>query len=163
MTEWIQIEEFPDYEVSELGEIRNIHTQHVNGTYNNGSNVLQVSMRRNGRPYIRAVHRVVAEAFIAPHPEDGHFVPWHEDRDWQNCAADNLVWKPLWWASRFARQEKQTEPRDYRPIRHVKTGTDYENALEAAKALGGLEDLILLTAQHGEGRTYLGSPFEFVW
>lgn len=163
MKEWRQVEEFPDYEVSELGEIRNIQTQHHNGTYNNGSDVLQVSMRRAGRPYIRAVHRVVAEAFLDPHPEGGRFVPFHIDRDWMNCAADNLQWKPLWWAARIARQDKQTIPRDNRPIRMHNPYQEFDNALECAKAIGGLEDLVLLTAQNQHGRTYMGSAFEFIW
>lgn len=163
LEEFREVEEFPDYEVSEFGLIRNAHTKHVNGTYNNGSDVLQVSMRRGGRPHIRAVHIVVARAFLDPHPDEGRFVPWHIDRDWQNCAADNLEWKPLWWAARIARQDKQIEPRDYRPIRHVKSGQEYDNALECARAIGGLEDLVLLTAQHSQGRTYMGSAFEFVW
>ena len=162
MEAWLPIEEFPGYEVSSYGRVRNEDTGHVLGVYDNGHGVRQVVMRRNRHPTARAVHRLVATAFLHPPPfEDS--VPMHIDGDWGNNAADNLIWKPRWFAVKHTRQAKQEAPRDTRPIRMIKTMRVYPNALECAKDIGGLESLVLLTAQNRHGARYMGSAFEFVY
>lgn len=162
MEEWRTIEAFPDYEVSSEGRIRSGHTDRCLGIYDNGHGVLQVSMRRDGKPHIRAVHRLVAHAFLDPAPDET-VVPVFIDRDRMNCRADNLEWKPRWFATKLSRQLKRTEPRDHRKILFVKTGVIYDNALVCANDIGGLEDLVLLTAQNRWGATYKGSEIDFYY
>ena len=159
MEHWLDIEDFNDYEVSDKGRIRNANTGRQLGIYDNGHGVLQVVMKRNRQAVCRSVHRLVASAFIHPAPDDS--VPMHIDDDWTNNSADNLVWKPRWFAVKRTKQAMRSYPRDMRPIFMVKTGGIYSNALECAKMIGGLEDLVLLTAQNEYGATYLGSQFEF--
>lgn len=158
---WALIEEFPDYEVSDLGSVRNAHTGRILGIYDNGHGVMQVVMNRDRRKYCRAVHRLVAEAFLDPAPDD--CIPIHIDEDWTNNEASNLVWKPRWFAVKRTQQSRRTEPRDIRPVLMVKTGVVYDNALVCAKEIGGLEELVLLTAQNRHGATYFGSAFEFYY
>lgn len=161
MEEWRTIEEFPDYEVSDDGRVRNGKTRHQLGIYDNGSGVLQVVMRRDTRPCGRAVHKLVATAFLDMPPGDD-YIPMHIDGNPQNNEADNLVWKPRWFAVKMTKQRRQVMPRDDRPVLEVKTGIVYANALECARTIGALEEQIILTAQNRYGATYRGSSYEFV-
>lgn len=160
MEHWRTIEDFPSYEVSDRGGIRRGDSGRVLGTYDNGHGIRQVVIRRDNRSYARAVHRLVAEAFLDPAPED--CVPMFRDGDWNNIHPDNLVWKTRSFAVQWTLQGKRTIPRDNRRVLHVKSGVLYNNSLECAKDLGGLEDLVILTAQSLWQTTYMGSRFEFV-
>lgn len=160
MRDWRVIEDFPNYEVSNDGRVRNANTGRELGVYDNGHGILQVVMQRGGRSCARAVHRLVAGAFLDPAPDD--CVPMHRDNAWENNDSENLQWKPRWFAIRWTRQLRQLEPRDHRRIRHLRSGVVYENALECARAIGGLEDLVILTAQSLWETTYMGSRFEFL-
>ena len=161
MEEWLPIEDFPGYEVSSLGRVRNVHTERLLGVHDNGRGVLQVVLRRDNRNHARAVHRLVANAFLDL-PPDG-YVPIFLDEDRKNLAASNLEWRPRWQAQKRTRQSQRTEPTDPRPIRMDRTGVVYSNALECAKAIDGLEEQILLAAQYGYGSKYKGSTFSFVY
>lgn len=162
LEQWKPIESFPGYEVSDEGRIRSEHSNRCLGIYDNGHGVLQVVLRRDGSNHARAVHRLVAHAFLDPAPDET-VVPIFLDRDRTNCRADNLEWRPRWFATKLTRQLKRTVPRDDRRILFVKTGVVYANALECANDLGGLEDLVLLTAQNRWGTTYKGSVIEFYY
>ena len=159
MEEWVPIEDFPGYEVSDLGHIRNASTLRILGIYDNGHGVMQVVVRRDGRNHARAVHRLVANAFHGPEPRD--YVPLHIDGDTNNNASDNLVWKPRWFALSQTRQRKRKDPVDNRKIHMLKTNEVFDNALECAKAIGGLEDMVLIAAQTAN-TTYMGSQFAFI-
>lgn len=159
MEAWGKIEDFPPYEVSDEGRIRNADTGKQLGIYDNGHGVLQVVLRRGGCNHARAVHRLVATTFFDPAPYD--CVPMYRDGDHYNNRASNLVWKPRWFAVKWTKQGHAT-PTDFRRIRVVRTGVVYENSLECAKAIGGLEELVLLTAQSLWRTSYMGHHFEFL-
>ena len=161
METWASIEDFPPYEVSDSGRVRNGDNGRVLGIYDNGHGVLQVVIRRGNCNNARAIHRLVAEAFLDPAPDD--CVPMHVDGDWGNNKPENLVWKPRWFAVKWTKQSKQTTPRDCRRVRVIKSGEVYPNALECAKAIGGVEEYVLITAQSRWETTYMGSRFEFVY
>lgn len=160
MEAWTPIEGFPPYEVSDQGRVRNGDTGHLLGLYDNGRGIMQVVLRRDGKNHARAVHRLVAEGFDGEPP--GDMVPMWRNDDRSDNRYENLHWKTRSFAVKWTRQRRQTVPRDLRRVRHVRTGVVYPNALECAKAIGGLEDLVLLTAQSLWETTYLGSKFEFV-
>lgn len=161
MEEWKPIEDFPGYEVSDQGRIRNARTEYVLSQYPNGRGRIQVVLYRDGRNNARAVHQLVAKAFLYPAPEGT--IPMHLDGDVTNNAVSNLDYKPLLFVMARTRQMKRTVPKDSRRIRHVASGVVYDNSLECAKAIDGFEDLILLTVKHGPDRKYKGSTFEFVY
>ena len=161
MVEWRIIDEFPDYEVSDEGQVRNISTQQMLGIFDNGNGVLQVVLTKNKKKWARAVHRLVANAFLDLPPVG--YVPIFLDGDRTNLSASNLEWKPRWFAVKRTLQAKRVIPMDDRPIIMLKTEEIYPNALECAKAIGGLEELVLITAQNRHGATYMGSQFEFYY
>ena len=161
MEQWRQIEDFPSYEVSDHGRVRRGDSGRLIGIFDNGHGVLQVVIRRDNRSHARAVHKLVAEGFLDP-PPDGDYVPMFRDDNRCNLAADNLEWKTRSFAIQWTLQGKRTVPRDNRRVLHLRSGVVYDNALECAKDLRGLEDLVILTAQSLWRTTYLGSRFEFV-
>lgn len=63
MERWLPIFDFPDYEVSSLGRIRNIKTGRLMRTYQNSRGYVVVCLRKNKQQYTKRVHRLVAEAF----------------------------------------------------------------------------------------------------
>lgn len=89
---WQAIDASCAYEVSQFGRVRwadgriKLPTTSRDGT-------LVVNLYANGRNCVRAVHTLVAGAFLGPRPA-GHMVV-HKDNDPTNCHAVNLSYQPL--------------------------------------------------------------------
>lgn len=79
-----------EYEVSDDGRVRNVRTMHVLRPSLNGPGYRQVNLHVDGVRKTRAVHALVAEAFIGPRP-DG-LVTRHLDGDELNNHPSNLVY-----------------------------------------------------------------------
>lgn len=161
MEVWKPIEDFPGYLVSNHGQIKSEHVDRVIGTYDNGNGHLQVVMRQNGKAYARSVARLVAYHFIDPMPHE--YLPRHMDGDRHNNHVDNLMWLPRALANKMTRQDRQLVPTDPRPILMVDKSEVYNNALECAKAIQGLEELVLLCAHDRYNSRYKGSSYEFYY
>lgn len=58
----MQIEGFPNYEVSDLGEVRNISLNKLITAHDNGLGYFQVKIRNDTGRLAKYVHRLVAEA-----------------------------------------------------------------------------------------------------
>ena len=92
---WKQVEDFPDYEVSDLGRVRS--------TKQGKSRILKpwqpsdpsvypaVSLCRSGERSNRAVHTLVVRTFIGEPPSPTHEVR-HLDGNHLNPRLDNLAW-----------------------------------------------------------------------
>jgi 16S rRNA A1518/A1519 N6-dimethyltransferase RsmA/KsgA/DIM1 with predicted DNA glycosylase/AP lyase activity len=87
MEEWRTIMDYPDYEVSSLGQVRR------------GDRILKPRMARGycrvglckeSKEKIKTIHRLVAEAFL-PNPDNKSDVD-HIDRNRTNNVVDNLRW-----------------------------------------------------------------------
>ena len=89
MEVWKPIRNFPSYDCSSEGRIRNIRTQKIQRPTLNKNGCLKVSLYKNGKRYNVKVHRVIAETFLGEHP--GMDVR-HKDDDPQNNCVDNLEW-----------------------------------------------------------------------
>lgn len=89
---WVKITEATNYEVSNLGRVRNLATNRVFNPAPGGNGYKQVSLKiiatnRNERRY---VHRLVAQYFI-PNPENKKEVN-HINGDRSDNRAENLEW-----------------------------------------------------------------------
>ena len=92
---WKPIRNFPNYEVSSNGEVRSTNYNHTgvckilkpsissNGYYG-------VILVKEGRRFYRAVHRLVAEAFL-PNTNNLPYIN-HRDENKLNNKASNLEW-----------------------------------------------------------------------
>jgi len=92
---WKPIEDFPEYEVSTLGNIRShkrINDVYLKTYYNgDGEGIVKVFLYTpNKERRSRSVANIVAKAFL-PNPEGLYFVK-HKDGDPRNNRVDNLRW-----------------------------------------------------------------------
>lgn len=85
--EWRSVEDYPNYEVSSLGRVRNVRTGRVlkNGYFKNG--YVKITLT-NGKPRTFTMHSLVAHAFIGPRPEGLVVAHWDGTRD--NNVPSNL-------------------------------------------------------------------------
>jgi hypothetical protein len=90
LEEWRMIPQFPFYEASNLGRIRNKKSQRGLSTHdNNGYLALSLKAGRE-RPTRQRVHRLVAMAFCVK--EDSKDYVNHIDGNPRNNRSDNLEW-----------------------------------------------------------------------
>ena len=95
MEEWRPITDFPDYEVSNQGNVRSKYsgewktlTQYKDN--HKGGNYCLVMIYNNTRRKTIRVHRLVAQSFV-PNPENKPEID-HIDRNRQNNNVENLRW-----------------------------------------------------------------------
>lgn len=86
---WKVIEEFPLYEVSDMGYVRNKKTQRELALTIQPNGYIRVNLRKNQQSYSQYVHRLVALAFVEG---DRTLEVNHIDGNKQNNAAANLEW-----------------------------------------------------------------------
>ena len=90
--EWKKIEEYPKYEVSNTGQVRNSKGVILRPQPNAKNSYFQVLLWKNSKAKCCYVHRLVAEAFVERENDDQIYV-WFKDDNVQNNNADNLFWK----------------------------------------------------------------------
>lgn len=142
--QWKQIENFPNYSVSNFGRIRSNWSERILSTYENQSGLVQVGLMRNGKQFHRSVPLLVAKAFIKQ--SSGPFdTPINLDGDRYNNHVNNLVWRPRWFAVKYNHQFKYSYDNHIdAPIEDLKTHEISENSFECAKRYGLLEQEIVL-------------------
>lgn len=87
---WKEIIEYPNYQVSDNGRIRNIKTNKILKPSVNSNGYLRVTLSKNGKAKQFSVHRLVAGAFI---PNDSNYPQVnHKDENKQNNNINNLEW-----------------------------------------------------------------------
>jgi hypothetical protein len=152
MERWKTINEFPDYEVSNYGWVRNRNTGRVLALSENQSGLVQVGLMLNGVQHHRSVPRLVAQAFI-PHPRGPFDTPINLDGDRYNNHVDNLMWRPRWFAVKYNRQFRRPYHNSIlRPIVDTKTGIVCANSFDCAVMYGLLEEDVVLSILN---RTYV--------
>lgn len=110
---WINCEDYPAYDVSTFGQVRNTLTNHMMTLkYSNSGGYAQVHLRvgidsPNGK-YV-AVHRLVAQAFCHNNDPEKRIEVDHRDRD-----RTNNYYKNLKWVSHKENLENQTSHRKER-------------------------------------------------
>lgn len=87
--EWRPVEEFPSYEVSSLGRIRNRKGLLALHTREDG--YVMCNLYRNGVPSSFRLNRLVCRAFNGA-PTDPEALALHKDHDRSNNTASNLYW-----------------------------------------------------------------------
>lgn len=87
---WKTIEDFPTYKISNLGNVFNSKRNNLLLQETTSNGYKRVTLYKDGKPYHKQVHRLVASAFIE-NPENYPFVN-HKDEDPSNNHAENLEW-----------------------------------------------------------------------
>lgn len=126
--EWADIEEFPNYQVSNRAEFVNLRTQNSVIPSRNQMGHAKITLVKDRVPTTRSVAVIVANAFLGP-PNPPHFdTPIHLDGQLMNCAADNLMWRPRWFAIRYHKQFRVERFYEYDVhIEDIETGEVYDS------------------------------------
>ena len=84
------IEKYPNYTISDKGEIVNINTNKELKPYIRNDGYVIISLSKGGKKYKCYLHRLVAETFI-PNPDNLPQVN-HKDENKSNNCVSNLEW-----------------------------------------------------------------------
>jgi hypothetical protein len=144
--EWVPVSNFPGYSVNPLGQVRKDSTGRVLHTRLNQYGVPYVGLMREWQQCIRSLPRLVATAFLPP--SNAIFdTPINLDGDRTNCAVDNLMWRPRWYAIRYLNQfDEERYPHPIQaPVRAMETGEVFDNSLAAACRYGLLEREVVMS------------------
>lgn len=160
MEQWEDLDEFPDYEISTWGQVRNKVTGRIVIPSQNETGAYKINVRRGGLNYVRSLARLVCKQFHGD-PKDGEVVIY-EDENNHNVNADNLRWATRSFAWDWVRQAKRPEPLRNGPIENLNNGIIYEDSRQAAKAIRGIEKYVLLAAADPVNRSYRGAHFRWV-
>ena len=134
---WKDIEEFPSYQASDLGRIRNKNTGFIKNVYYDNDGYVKVTLVKNKRSYRKTVHRLVAEAFLGgKHP--GLQVN-HKNGIKDDNRLINLEWVTGSENVKHAYDTGLRKPSGgrgpIRAVRVIETGTVYENLKQCADAI----------------------------
>lgn len=141
--EWCPILDFEHYSVSTFGQVRNERTGRMMAQSLTPAGASKVGFHYDGRQHVRSVKGLVAQAFV-----DGQTsifdTPINLDGDLTNNHVWNIVWRPRWFALKYARQTKQPGRLSYLmgPIDNHNTGERHKTIFEAALRDGVLCDAI---------------------
>ena len=81
---WLTIKQNKNYEVSNIGEVRNKNTKRILKAWKNSRGYLIITLRKNTNCYCYTVHRLVAEAFI-PNPKNKPQINHIDGNKENNC------------------------------------------------------------------------------
>ena len=88
--EWRNIDEFPDYKISNFGRVMNNKTGYIKKPSIGKRGYYVYSMQKDGKSYLRTTHIMLARSFI-PNPQNLEQIN-HIDGNKLNCSIENLEW-----------------------------------------------------------------------
>ena len=133
---WEAISDFPNYEVSNFGRVRNKKTgNYLTQKIGRDGHYLSVYLCSNGKENTQTVHRLVAKAFI-PNPEKKQQVN-HIDGNKLNNKVNNLEWCTPKENNIHAIKTGLNHPGAYqkKSVKIVETGEIFDGVVECAKAI----------------------------
>lgn len=136
-TDWRELEEFPDYAISEFGEIINMKTGAPRKVSQNIQGVSKISLYRGRELHTRSIAVLVASKFLEA-PEEPFDTIIHLDGDRQNCEANNLMWRPRWFAIKYHKQFLHDEFHDDKSHMVELTSGEHYYSLKEACVKNGL-------------------------
>lgn len=131
------IPEFPDYHVSSDGRVFNTNTGRDMVLSPTMQGELTVGMMRDGIQYRRSVKVLVAQAFV--NGQTTVFdTPIQLDCDKYNLNANNIRWRPRWFAWKYSRQFSGNRPGWFfnGPVVDVINNLQYPTIFEASLVNG---------------------------
>ena len=139
MEDWVQIDGFPEYSVSDQGNVRHDRFDRLVHPRANQYGSVYVGLQNHGVQYCRSLPLIVAEAFI-PQGVATFDTPINLSGDRFDCRVENLMWRPRWFARKYNQQMKDPYSDSImEPIRCVETGEYFPTSFEAAVRYGLLD------------------------
>jgi len=132
---WREIEDFPLYELSNKGRIRNTKSGRILHTYSDRKGYQIVTLSDHGTQKTVNVGKLVGKAFVDRDYDDLDIT--YLDGDRSNVEADNIAW----WKRRDVHRRSyrlrgRTQIHRMKPIRCIETGEVFQSITEASEMLG---------------------------
>lgn len=159
MKEWKTIPEYPMYEASSDGEIRNRKTGRILKTHVDTHGYYQLTVRKNKQQIPVKVHRLVAEAF---YPDaDRSLDVNHIDGDKLNNTSENLEFCTRQENIIHAFKMGLRVPRSMQPVEVVETGEIFPSIRECSRQTGLDQSAIVRCLKNKQG-SHAGYHFKKV-
>lgn len=132
------ITDYPNYEVSNLGNVRNKKTGQVLKPGKNNCGYLKVDLRKEGKRKHFLIHRLVSTVFI-PNPETKNEVN-HINGIKTDNRVENLEWvthsENVNHSFRTGLNKITNNPNPKQKVRCIETNQEFESQLSASKYFG---------------------------
>lgn len=155
---WRDIEEFPEYLISEYGQVMNNWTQRIMTARPNRQGFMMVGLVKNGRQYTRAVAGLVAEAYLPPRRNPAYNSLIHLNGDRSDCRASNLMWRPRWFAIKYHQMFDELPTRV--SVWIPSTGETFSSLRELCTTYGLIENHAYTDMNNGIGMFHYGFRIE---
>lgn len=134
---WAEIPGFSRYVISNMGMVMNVKTSRPLKPYLTPQGVVYVPMYDDtNEQCTRSLKLLVAKEFVDGET-DIFDTPINKDGDKRNNRADNLLWRPRWFAIKYSRQFKGYFPKaDTGPVFDLESNERFETVRDAAIAFG---------------------------
>lgn len=145
--EWVELEGFPDYHISNLGNIRHKDRPNTNrkaALNHQGFPTLVLFRAPDPARYVRQINKLVALSFLEPPEYEDMTAVWHIDGDLTNCWADNLRWDTRPRVLEWNEMHRSRTPQLRTPnVMDNSNGRIYTNAFECGMAVGQIETAVV--------------------
>ncbi len=146
---WEYLEDFPEYLISEQGEVYNARRSKLRKLMVNQQGVVMVQLAREDGHYTRSVALLVARAFL-PKDDPRFNTVIHLDGRKEHCHVTNLAWRPRAFAVAYHRQFGQPEfEASGSPVVVSETGERFDDSRLAAIKYGLLRNHVMVSATNG--------------
>lgn len=138
MDELKLLQEFPEYGVSRDGSVYNLATGYKLNPSRTRAGAVKVTISKDGRPHTRSLPLLVAQEWVYNDRDPEIFdTPIHLDNDITNNHADNLAWRPRWFAMKYQRQYWNESFRFNKTmVEDVQTGDVYDSIMQPCQRYG---------------------------
>lgn len=136
---WRPIRDFSTYAVSNYGRVRNIRTGRIMNLTGTQTGYLQVCLRKDGRYYVKRIHRLVACEFLSHEYDDLEFDELdvnHIDGNKKNNYVDNLEWCTRSENTYHALRLGLRHPPRMMRVMVIETGEIFNSIRECARSTG---------------------------
>lgn len=134
---WREIAAFPQYLVSNHGNVQNQKTGTILKPTKNNRGHAKVHLMGYGRAHTRQVNHLVALTFLPKPPREDFISVIHLNGNFMDCVADNLMWRPRFFVVRYHRQfDTPMWKRVKVPLIEINEKKEYKSAQQAAMENG---------------------------
>lgn len=141
---WTKLGAFPDYEIDPFGNVRRLKSGRPVAVTFNQQGVPMVGLSRDLKQHRRSLALMVATQFLDRPPNSRFDTPIHLDGDRSNCSAENLMWRPRWFAIKYHQQFHNNLRGFVVPVFEMETGETFKTSWEAALKYGLIDREILV-------------------